>query len=326
MNRLSYGIRHCFAALGLTLLAGGLLIPSPASAEPAFPSRSMTYVIPFNPGGQSDREARRQEPLLKEKLGQNVIIDYKVGGGGALGWKELVTSAPDGYTFTGFNIPHIVLQPMLQEVGYETEQVVPVCIFQRTYLGLAVPTDSPYNTLEEFLAAAKKAPGKLKLCGSGSLSGHHIATLSLQDQAESRVTYIPETGSATQMTGFLGGHYDAIMANADDLFRFRDKVRILAITSDDRLSLFPDTPTFKEKGYDLVLSIDRGVAVPPGTPTETIAALEKAFMAIATDPTVIEAQLKEGFTPVAMGHKDATAYIADMTEFYGDILKDVRKQ
>ena len=316
-------IKSMFSA-SMCLMVAASALPDRAHAADDFPTRPMTYMITFNPGGQSDREARRQEPMLKELLGQNVLIDYKVGGGGALGWKELVTSKPDGYTFAGFNIPHTILQPMLQEVGYKTDQLVPVCIFQRTYLGLAVPVDSPYKTYEEFIAAAKKAPGKMKLCGSGSLSGHHIALLSLQKQAGVRMTYIPETGSATQMTGFLGGHYDAIIANSDDLVRFRDKARILAVTSAERLKLFPDVPTFKEKNLDIVLSIDRGVALPPGAPDSVVRTLEKAFLNIANRPEVIEAQTREGFTPVAMGHDECIAYIKEMTTFYGDILKSSR--
>ena len=316
-------VRNMLAA-SMCLMVAATALPGHAQAADDFPTRPMTYMITFNPGGQSDREARRQEPLLKELLGQNVIIDYKVGGGGALGWKELVTSEPDGYTFAGFNIPHTILQPMLQDVGYKTDQLIPVCIFQRTYLGLAVPLDSPYKTYEEFIAAAKKAPGKMKLCGSGSLSGHHIALLSLQKQAGVRITHIPETGSATQMTGFLGGHYDAIIANSDDLVRFRDKARILAVTSAERLKLFPDVPTFKEKNLDIVLSIDRGVALPPGTPDNVVRTLEKAFIDIANRPEVIEAQTREGFTPVAMGHDECVSYIKEMTKFYGDILKNTR--
>ena len=316
-------VKGTLSASLCVLVAAGAL-PARAHAADTFPTRPMTYVITFNPGGQSDREARRQEPLLKQLLGQSVLVDYKVGGGGALGWKELATSEPDGYTFAGFNIPHVILQPMLQDVGYKTDQLVPVCIFQRTYLGLAVPLDSPYKTFEEFLDAAKKAPGKMKLCGSGSLSGHHIALLSLQKQAGVRMTYIPETGSATQMTGFLGGHYDAVIANSDDLVRFRDKARILAVTSAERLKLFPEVPTFKEKNLDIVLSIDRGVALPPETPDNVVRTLEKAFLDIANRPEVIEAQTKEGFTPVAMGHDECVAYIKEMTAFYGDILKSVR--
>ncbi len=99
--------------------------------EKAFPTRQVTYVVCFDPGGQSDRGARIYQPHLEKVLGQKVIIDYKVGGG-ALGWRELTRAKPDGYTFAGFNIPHIILQPLQQDVGYQTEQIVPVMIFQRT--------------------------------------------------------------------------------------------------------------------------------------------------------------------------------------------------
>ena len=116
-------VRNMLSA-SMCLMVAATALPGHAQAADDFPTRPMTYMITFNPGGQSDREARRQEPLLKELLGQNVIIDYKVGGGGALGWKELVTSEPDGYTFAGFNIPHTILQPMLQDVGYKTDQLV----------------------------------------------------------------------------------------------------------------------------------------------------------------------------------------------------------
>src|SRR5512139_2789478 len=121
------------------------------SQAQAYPTRQLTYLITFDPGGQSDVEARRQQPDLSRILGQQVIIDYKVGGGGALGWRELVKSKPDGYVFAGFNIPHVILQPLQQQVGYKTEQLVPVALFQRTPIGLAVPENSPYKTLKDFI-------------------------------------------------------------------------------------------------------------------------------------------------------------------------------
>ncbi|MHB0869920.1 MAG: tripartite tricarboxylate transporter substrate binding protein, partial [Chloroflexota bacterium] len=91
-----------------------------------FPTKQITYMVTFDPGGQSDREARRQQPLLEKALGQKVVIDYKVGGGGAMGWAEAARGKADGYQITGINIPHIILQPMQQDVGYKTEQLLPI--------------------------------------------------------------------------------------------------------------------------------------------------------------------------------------------------------
>ena len=111
--------------------------------EKPYPTRQITYMVCFDPGGQSDREARRQQPLLEKYLGQKVVIDYKIGGGGALGWRELTKAKPDGYTIAGFNIPHVILQPLQQDVGYKTDQIVPVFIFHKTPLALAVLQTSP---------------------------------------------------------------------------------------------------------------------------------------------------------------------------------------
>jgi len=129
----------------------------PALAATDYPTKQVTYLIVFAPGGQSDREARRQQPHLERILKQKVLIDYKAGGGGALGWRELTRANPDGYFIAGFNIPHIILQPLQQEVGYKTEQIVPVAIFQRTPLALIVTTKSQFKTLQEFVEYAVRA-------------------------------------------------------------------------------------------------------------------------------------------------------------------------
>jgi len=309
------------------LLLSALVLCSPALsyAAEAFPTKQLTYVVTFDPGGQSDREARRQQNHLSKLLGQQVIVDYKVGGGGALGWKELVRSKPDGYTFVGINTPHIILQPLQNEVGYKTSQINPVVMFQSTPLALAVLKESPHKTLKDFVEAAKKDPEKITVGGSAVFSGHHFATLRLQKLAGIKLTYVPFTGSAPQMTSFLGGHTDAVLANSDDLVRFADKLRVLAFSSQERFPLFPDAPTFKEQGFDMVDSIDRGVAVPMGTPPEVVAVLEKAFLDIAKDPDIQKAMKAEGFVPMAMGHEESKAYIAKLTALYTELAKGLKK-
>jgi tripartite-type tricarboxylate transporter receptor subunit TctC len=193
--------------------------------EKPYPARPITYLITFDPGGQSDREARRQQPHLERILKQKILIDYKVGGGGALGWRDLVKSKPDGYTMAGFNIPHIILQPMQQEVGYKTDQIVPVALFQRTILALAVLNTSPFKTLQDFIEYAKKHPGALTVGGSGTFSGPHMTALRFQKLSGATVTYVPFTGAAPQTMAFLGGHVAAAVSNSDDLVRYKDKVR-----------------------------------------------------------------------------------------------------
>lgn len=299
-----------------------------AWSEPAkaFPTRQITYLVCFDPGGQSDREARRQAPLLEKFLGQKVIIDYKIGGGGALGWRALTKAKPDGYTFAGFNIPHVILQPLQQDVGYKTEEIVPLFIFHKTPLALAVLETSPFKTLKDLIDHAKKNPYLVSVGGSGAYTGYHMATLRFEKLIGAKLTYVPYTGAAPQMTSFLGGHLVAVFGASDDLTRYRDKVRILGFATDKRFPGFPEAPTLKEQGIDMVEGVDRGVAVPPNTPPDVIQKLEAAFMDIARRPEFQEEQRKNGFVPLAIGHEEGKDYLRKMTALYTEIFAEVKKK
>ncbi|MEW6334468.1 MAG: tripartite tricarboxylate transporter substrate binding protein [Thermodesulfobacteriota bacterium] len=311
-----------FAAV-MTIVLGVTAIPAWAATD--YPTKQITYLIVFAPGGQSDREARRQQPHLERILKQKVLIDYKAGGGGALGWRELTRSKPDGYFIAGFNIPHILLQPLQQEVGYKTEQIVPVAIFQRTPLALIVQANSQFKTLQEFIEYAKKNPSALTMGGTGPFSNHHMATLRLQKTANIKLTYVPFTGSAPMMMAVLGGHVAGTFANSDDLVKFKDQIRILGSATDQRFTDFPNVPTFKEMGFDIVLATDRGVAVPPGTPEAVIQKLEAAFLEIARNPEIQAEMKKQGFVPVAMGHKESKAYIEKTAGIFKELVADLKK-
>ena len=314
------------ALLVVAMVLGVLFMVGQAFAqEKVFPSRQLTYVVCFDPGGQSDRGARLYQPHLDKLFGQKVIIDYKVGGGGALGWRELTRAKPDGYTFAGFNIPHIILQPLQQDVGYQTEQIVPVMIFQRTPLGLAVLNTSPIKTLQDFIEQAKKEPGAISVGGSGSFSGYHMATLRLEKLTGTKLTYVPFTGSAPQMTAFLGGHVTAVFGASDDLTIHRDKLRVLGFAMNERFPGFPDVPTLKEQGIDMAEAVDRGVAVPPGTPEPVIKKLESVMIEVAKMPEVQAEMRNQGFLPVAIGHEESKAYVAEMTKVYKELAAGLKK-
>jgi len=314
-----------FAALALVVVGSWLCQPQArAEKEKPYPTRQISYLICFDPGGQSDRVARLQQPHLDKILGQKVIIDYKVGGGGALGWRELVRGKPDGYFMAGFNIPHTILQPLQQEVGYKTEQINPICLFQRTPLGLAVLNDSPYKTLKDFIDFGKKNPGALTIGGSGTFSGYHMAALRFEKLSGVKVTYVPFTGSAPQMTAFLGGHLAAVFGASDDLTRFRDKLRVLGFATDARFPEFPDAPTLKEQGVDMAEAVDRGSAVPPNTPDYIVKKLEAAFVETAKHPEVVAEMKKQGFVPIAMGHQESKAYLDKMTAIYKELAAGLK--
>jgi len=314
--------------LSVSLVAGcgGVKKEEAKKEEPKYPTKPITYVVPFNAGGQSDLEARRQQPLLEEILGQKVLVESKPGAGGALGWSELVKAKPDGYYLTGMNIPHIILQPACRDnAGYKTEDINPIAIFQATPIGLAVLNDSPLKTLEDFIAYAKENPGKITISGSGTYSGHDIARMQLEKLADIKVEYVPFTGAAPSVQGFLGGHTMAIMANSNNLVQHKDKIRILGIGSEERFEALPDVPTFKEQGYNMTPSIDRGIAAPPGTPEDIMKTLETAFLEIANKDDIKKQMVEQGFVPRAMGIDASKAYIEKKTKEYLDILADVKK-
>ena len=313
------------ALLCLVALCFGAGIRSAWSEEKPYPAHQINYMVCFDPGGQSDREARRQQPLLEKLLGQKVIVDYKIGGGGALGWRALTKAKPDGYTFAGFNIPHVILQPLQQDVGYKTEQINPVFIFHKTPLALAVLETSPFKTLKDLVDHAKKNPFLVSVGGSGAYTGYHMATLRFEKMIGTRLTYVPYTGAAPQMTSFLGGHIVAVFGASDDLTRYRDKIRVLGFATEKRFPGFPDVPTLKEQGFDMVEGVDRGIAVPPNTPANVIKTLEAAFMDIARRPEFQEEQRKNGFIPLAMGHEEAKEYMKQMTALYTELAQGLKK-
>jgi tripartite-type tricarboxylate transporter receptor subunit TctC len=288
-----------------------------------YPSRPIKYLIAFEPGGQSDREARRQQPLLEKALGQKVLLDYRVGGGGALCWTELIRARADGYVIAGINLPHIVLQPLRQQSGYATDDLVPIALFQRTPLVFVVLEGSPYQTLDDLLRAAREKPDSVTVGGSGTFTGPHFMTRRLARLAGTRFKYVPFNGSAPVMTNLLGGHTVASVAYSDDLVRYSGQIRVLALADAARFAAAPDAPTFRELGHDIVEVVDRGVAVPRGTPPEVVSALESAFLAIVREPAVREQMTKEGFIPLSMGSAESVRHIALLKMRYADALEDL---
>lgn len=314
--------KYIAMALAFSLVLGLGLI---AHAED-YPSEPITYTIPFNPGGQSDLEARRQQPMLEDILGTSVIIQYKPGGGGSVGWAELVRAKPDGYTIAGINVPHIVLQPLARgNAGFETSQIKPIAFFQTTPIGLAVLKDSQFKTLDDLIEYAKANPGAVVTGGSGTWSGHHIANLQLQEKAGIETTYVPYKGAAPAVAAFLGGHVQALWGNSNDLYQHKDKLRVLAFGTKEPFSPMPDVPTFESLGYNLYASIDRGAGAPPGTPDEKIKVLQDAFLKIANDPKVQEQMLQDGFVPMSLGSKEAEEYIQQKVADWKPVVEKFKK-
>jgi tripartite-type tricarboxylate transporter receptor subunit TctC len=300
----------------ISLLLIGCNSQPAVPTEVPYPTRPITYVIPFDPGGASDKIAQQQVVALKRILGQEITLDYKAGSGGATGWAEVAKSSPDGYTIVATNLPHIIIQPMYGKVNYQTAQLDVIALFASTPSGLGVLKSSPYKTLQEYLAAAKAEPGKMKLGISSELGATHMTALLLQKLTGTKFDLVFYTGSAPQMTAFLAGEIPAIMGNSDDFTKYKEQVRALALASDARFPDLADVPTFKEQGIDLVSATDRGIAVAAGTPAPIVKKLEAAFLEISKTPEFQATMKKQGFAQLVMGHDEVKAYLEKLTASY----------
>ncbi len=300
-----------------------LLVPCLAVGASDFPKGPITYVIPFNPGGQSDVEARLQQPYLEKILGVKIVVEYKPGAGGALAWTQFAKAKPDGYTVCGINIPHIILQPLSQkDAAFKTEDLKPLAIFESTPIGLAVKKGSKINSLKEFIDYAKANPGKITIGISGKLTGHHMASLQFEKRTGIKLTLVTFTGAAPQTTALLGGHVEAMWGNSSDLVSYQNDIKILAIGTEKRMETLQDVPTFQELGMKFTPRIDRGVAVPKDTPAGITATLEKAFLDTVQKKEYNEKITKAGFVAMGLNSKESMKYIADEIEVNTKLLAE----
>ena len=307
----------------LTLVAALALAPLSVRAE-KYPNAPLTYIICFNPGGESDITARIQEAPLKKYFGQEVVVTYKIGGGGSVGWSELIQSKPAGSTIAGDNLPHIILQPLTRgNAGYKTLDLKQIYMFESTPNILVVRQDSEFKTLKDLLDYAKAHPGVVTAGGSGSSSANELGLIMLNKAAGVKITYIPFSGSGAATPALLGGHVGALMTYSTMAVQYKEKFRPLAIMSEERMSVLPDVPTFKELGFDLVEGAYRGVAAPPGTPDDRIKYLAETFDKVMNDPEVIKKMDENGFKIEAMGPEAATAFVKKKMVEYEAIMTEM---
>lgn len=308
----------------VSFLAVVMFIPGIAIAE--YPDKPITYTIPFNPGGESDITARLQEPILEKDLGVTVNVTHKPGGGGAVAWSEFQrTAKPDGYSIIGCNIPHIIGQPLLRkDAGYKTDGFKVIMWFHFTPNVLVVSKDSPYKTLDDFIAYAKKNPKAATVGGSGTYSANHLETLRLQKAAGVELTYVPHTGTGPIIPALMGGHLKAAMSYSMVSVNYKDKFRTLAVASEERVPAMPDVPTFKELGYDIVGGAFRGVAAPLGTPQPVVDRLAEAYT--SANKIIAKKQVDMGFVMTYATGDDAQKLVGKMREAYSGVLNEIKNK
>ena len=309
--------------LTIATALGALATAVPFSVQAAedFPTKPMTYIIPFNVGGESDVSARFQQAEWEAVTGQPVVIQYQPGAGGAQAWSQLNSIAGDGYTIMGINLPHTVLQPMEANVGYQTDDLTPVHYFHYTPDAIIVSKDSEFQTLEQLVDYAKANPGLVTFSGSGSNSSNNLAQAKFDELAGITTTYIPFSGTGPAITAVLGNQTVAGFNYATSGVAQGDELRMLAVAADERLAAFPDVPTFKELGYDLVGGAYRGVAVPASTPEELRQRISDIVSEINKRPEFVKKMEDGGFVLTDITYDKMEAFMAERKAEYAEGAK-----
>lgn len=287
-----------------------------------YPSKPVNYVIPFGPGGESDITARHQQSFFKELFGEDLVISYKPGGGGAVGWSQLNKMKGDGYNIMGINLPHIILKPQQKAVGFKTEDITGVYMFHYTPDAIVVNQDSPFKTLQDLIDFAKENPKKVTLSGSGKGTANHLAQLRFDKMAGIKTTYIAFKGTGKAVTALLGKQVKAEWGYTSVGAKHSEKLRMLAVAMEERHPTFPDVPTFKELGFDLVSGAYRGVAVPKSTPEPIREKLSAMIGKINANPEFKKRMERDGMALLSVDYKDYPAFIDKMTAIYVKTAKE----
>ncbi len=269
---------HAFGLAAFLLPA--LAWVAPAFAQ-AYPTKAVTFVVPFPAGGRTDLTARAVAQFLKSELGQPVVIVNKPGASGVLGAKEVAGSAPDGYTLGFFSTGFLTTQYTVPTPTSVKEYEL-VALMNYDPAAVAASTAKGWKTLAEVVSSGKAKPRALRV-GINPGSSAHIFAAAFCNAAGIEVTYVPFKGGSERAAALAGGHIDLDFDIVAPMKAMRDagKLRVLGIAAAERVDLYRDLPTMREQGVDLVIHSWHGVFAPKGTAPATLAALESALERVA---------------------------------------------
>lgn len=287
-----------------------------------FTDGPIDYIIPFGPGGESDISARLQQPVFKDKFGQELIVSYKPGGGGAVGWSQINDMNADGHTIIGINLPHIVIQPAQKDVGYKTEDINAFYMFHFTPDAIVVAAGSPYQTLKDLIDDAKANPGAVTMSGSGKATANHLAQIRFDKMADIKTTYVAFKGTGAAVTALLGDQVKAEWGYTTVGAQQGDQVRMLAVAMEERHPLFPDVPTFKELGFEMVGGAYRGMALPKGADEATRQKLSDMFGEINHDEAFRQKMLDGGFAMLDVPYSDMPEFMKARSDEYLEAARE----
>src|SRR5580704_5857551 len=284
------------ATLALSLATW--LAPDMARAQDTWPNRTITFLVPYAPGGYSDLIGRLTARYVESVLGKTVIIDNRAGAGGLVGTQAVANAAPDGYTFCVCSVGAISIAPFAQKVAYDPVQdLAPIGLVSSIAQTVIVRKDLPVKTMAELVAYAKAHPGRLNFSSSGAGGLTHYSVELFQARTGTSAVHIPFKGGAPATAAVVSGEVDFAFANMTDALPQIDAgtVRGLAVTSIARSAYVPDLPSVHETVMpNFIVETWNGIMAPSKTPAPIIRKMAETLIKMADDPGVKEAWRKAG--------------------------------
>ncbi len=321
--------RAAFAAIGAITIAA--TVPILHAQEP-YPSRPITMIVPFPPGGVADTVGRPVAEALARLLGQPVVVENKAGAGGGVGMAQVARARPDGYTLL-MALSSVTIIPEADKIlerspMYQLNQLVPIARFTADPTVLVVRADSPWKTAREFMTYAKSKPGALTFGSSGNYGTMHVPIEMLKQESGTFMVHVPYTGAGPAVVGLLGGQVDALATGPSTIVQHvkSGRLRALAHWGEGRLAALPDVPSLKELGYPIGFSQWAGLFAPAGTPEPVIARLREAAGKAAEDDRVVRTILTAGTPMQYQDAPDFARFVAADAATMAGVVKRIGKQ
>jgi tripartite-type tricarboxylate transporter receptor subunit TctC len=280
-------------------------------AQAPYPSKPITMIVPFPPGGVADIVGRPLAAQMERVMKQPVVVTNRTGAGGAVGMAAAAKSAPDGYTIL-MALSSISIFPVSDRIqgrapAYEMKDLAPIALITADPTVLVVGAESPWHSLKELVDSAKAYPGQINYSSSGVYGTLHVAMEMFANAAGIKLFHVPYQGGGPALAALLGGQVHALASGpAPAAGQLKaGKVRVLASWSAERLPMLPEIPTFKELGYDAEFYIWSGVFAPAAVPSPVLDRLRAAVREAATSPE-FKGAMEKVQTPVH--YLDAPAF------------------
>lgn len=306
------------------------LMPGLAQAQDAWPSKTITFLVPYAAGGYTDLVARITARYVEKELGRTVLVETRPGAGGLVGTQAVANAPPDGYTFCVCSVGAVSIAPFAQKLGYDPVQdLMPVGIISSIVQAVIVKKDLPVTSMAELVSYAKAHPGKLNYGSSGAGGLTHYSVELFQARTGTKVVHIPYKGGAQSTAAVVAGDVDFSFANMTDALPQIEAgtVRGLAVTSVERSSYFPDLPSVHETvSPNFIAETWNGIMAPAKTPEAIIRKMSAVLLQMADDPEMKAAMRKAGANTVKTTPEQFRAQIQQEMTQWEPLIKEIAEK